>query len=69
MNIPLKPIMTPCIGVCQIAPDQLCDGCFRTMDEIAQWSHLSDAQRQHFMDVVMVEREQQRASCASMKAN
>ncbi len=29
---------SPCIGVCVINPQtQLCDGCFRTLDEIAAW--------------------------------
>ena len=29
---------SPCIGVCVINPQtQLCDGCFRTLDEIAGW--------------------------------
>ena len=29
---------SPCIGVCVINPQtQLCEGCFRTLDEIAAW--------------------------------
>lgn len=29
---------SPCIGVCVINPNtQLCDGCFRTLEEIADW--------------------------------
>jgi len=29
---------SPCIGVCVINPQhQLCDGCLRTLDEIATW--------------------------------
>ena len=29
---------SPCIGVCVINPQtQLCDGCFRTLEEIAGW--------------------------------
>jgi len=29
---------SPCIGVCVINPqNQLCDGCLRTLDEIAAW--------------------------------
>lgn len=29
---------SPCVGVCVINPrTQLCEGCFRTLDEIAAW--------------------------------
>ncbi|MFZ1640839.1 MAG: DUF1289 domain-containing protein [Candidatus Contendobacter sp.] len=29
---------SPCIGVCVINPrTQLCDGCYRTLNEIAAW--------------------------------
>jgi uncharacterized protein len=30
--------LSPCIGVCAINSDtHLCEGCFRTLDEIAGW--------------------------------
>ncbi|MFO1371736.1 MAG: DUF1289 domain-containing protein [Candidatus Competibacteraceae bacterium] len=29
---------SPCVGICVINPQyQLCDGCCRTLDEIAAW--------------------------------
>jgi predicted Fe-S protein YdhL (DUF1289 family) len=29
---------SPCVGICIInSQTQLCDGCFRTLDEIAAW--------------------------------
>lgn len=31
----------------------LCDGCQRTLDEIAGWSQLDDARREHLMDEVL----------------
>lgn len=34
---------SPCISVCTMnATSQLCDGCFRTLDEIASWSLMDD---------------------------
>lgn len=57
----LSALLTPCIGVCTLAPDGRCDGCFRTGDEIAAWASLSDGERQRFMDVVLPEREARRA--------
>ena len=29
---------TPCIGVCQYDNEDICRGCFRTLDEISNWS-------------------------------
>jgi predicted Fe-S protein YdhL (DUF1289 family) len=37
---------SPCIGVCQLdGRTQTCIGCGRTIDEIASWSGLSEAER------------------------
>lgn len=37
---------SPCIGVCVINEQtQLCDGCFRSLDEIAAWWDYSPAQK------------------------
>ena len=37
---------SPCVGVCVInARTQLCDGCFRTLDEIAAWWDYSPKQK------------------------
>ncbi|MBK8183884.1 MAG: DUF1289 domain-containing protein [Candidatus Competibacteraceae bacterium] len=38
---------SPCIGICVINPQtQLCDGCLRTLDEIASWWDYNPAQKQ-----------------------
>ncbi|MDD2886080.1 MAG: DUF1289 domain-containing protein [Dechloromonas sp.] len=35
---------SPCINLCQMDPaNDLCRGCFRTLDEIARWSTLPAA--------------------------
>ncbi|MEZ2405526.1 hypothetical protein GGC47_000230 [Bosea sp. OAE752] len=42
----MSTVSTPCIKVCVIDPASgLCEGCGRTLDEIAQWSGLSEAER------------------------
>jgi len=51
------PVITPCIGICTLGPDGLCDGCFRTGDEIAQWSQLPDLERLAIMNEVLPARE------------
>lgn len=40
-------VPSPCMSVCKIDPENgLCEGCFRTLDEIAAWSRLTpDAKR------------------------
>ena len=39
-------VPSPCINVCRMNPQtQLCEGCFRTLDEIAAWSALGDGEK------------------------
>jgi predicted Fe-S protein YdhL (DUF1289 family) len=41
---------TPCIKVCVIDPaTALCRGCLRSLDEIAAWSGMSEAERRRVM--------------------
>jgi predicted Fe-S protein YdhL (DUF1289 family) len=43
-------IESPCIKVCTMdAASGLCVGCGRTLDEIARWSSLGDAERRGIM--------------------
>ena len=37
---------SPCVRICVIHPEErLCVGCYRTIEEIANWSRLSKAER------------------------
>lgn len=39
-------IASPCIKLCQMdARRGVCAGCYRTLDEIARWPEMSDAER------------------------
>ena len=41
---------SPCIKICVIHPEErLCVGCYRTIDEIAQWSRLATDVRRAIM--------------------
>lgn len=41
---------SPCINVCVIQPDsRLCTGCLRSIDEITQWSRMTDDARRAVM--------------------
>ena len=60
MTTPIATMLSPCTGVCTMAPDGLCDGCHRTSAEIGGWTAMSDDQRLHLMDVVLPDREARR---------
>lgn len=43
-------IETPCRKVCKInKKNELCEGCFRTIEEIARWATYSSHQRRQIM--------------------
>ncbi len=52
MQPPTRAVLTPCIGVCMLGEDGLCDGCLRSRDEIARWSTLDDPARRTLMDTL-----------------
>ena len=50
LSRPSGPILSPCIDVCRLnAATGLCEGCFRTLDEIGGWSGMSNAGRAAIM--------------------
>lgn len=48
-------VSSPCIGICRMdVRTGLCEGCFRTIDEIAQWSTAGDEwKRAVWADIVL----------------
>lgn len=52
-NLARPAALTPCIGVCSLGDDGLCEGCLRTTAEIGAWGGLSDADRRRIMDQVL----------------
>ncbi|MEZ5923471.1 MAG: DUF1289 domain-containing protein [Hyphomicrobiaceae bacterium] len=48
---------SPCIKVCSIDPvTHLCIGCARTLDEIALWSRLSEADQARILRLLPARR-------------
>jgi predicted Fe-S protein YdhL (DUF1289 family) len=45
----MKPVASPCVNICTMdavsTDGAICVGCFRTLDEIAQWSRASNDAR------------------------
>jgi predicted Fe-S protein YdhL (DUF1289 family) len=47
------PVPSPCINVCRMSPATgLCEGCLRTIDEIAAWSTLDDEAKHQVWDAI-----------------
>lgn len=43
-------MLTPCVDVCVINEKTgLCEGCYRSLDEIAGWGRMTDAERARIM--------------------
>jgi predicted Fe-S protein YdhL (DUF1289 family) len=39
-------VPSPCVNICRMDPKTgLCEGCFRTIDEIAQWGTATEAMK------------------------
>lgn len=53
--------LSPCIGICTLGSDGLCEGCLRTGAEIGIWSQLPDSERRRIMDELLPLRERDRA--------
>ena len=46
-------IASPCINICRMsATTGLCEGCFRSLDEIARWSRHDDAEKLRVLELV-----------------
>lgn len=46
-------VESPCVGVCRMDPKaDVCAGCFRTREEIAAWSGMTNEQRAQLNEVL-----------------
>ena len=57
-----EPVPSPCIAICRIdASSGLCEGCTRTLNEIATWGSMSGPQRAEVWTLIEARRAQPRA--------
>ncbi len=55
----MEQVASPCISVCKIPPDsELCQGCWRTRDEIKNWKNTSDPERLELLKLLHQRREE-----------
>lgn len=45
---PVPAVASPCINICRMT-DGLCEGCRRTLGEIAEWSSATDDRRREIL--------------------
>jgi hypothetical protein len=58
----MDPVPSPCIQVCRIhAATGWCEGCSRTLDEIAAWSSMDDEAKRRVWQLLPARREQLQA--------
>ncbi|MEM7612474.1 MAG: DUF1289 domain-containing protein [Pseudomonadota bacterium] len=43
---------SPCISICTLDEANVCMGCFRTLDEIVEWSMMDDADKHAVLERV-----------------
>ena len=60
---------SPCINLCRIhAGTGYCEGCFRSLDEIAGWSRRADAEKRRILEAVDRRRAQAIAGASAARA-
>ncbi|WP_180993205.1 DUF1289 domain-containing protein [Leptospira inadai] len=58
-------VRSPCIKLCQMDPvTGLCEGCFRTLQEIGMWTSYSEEERKQ----IRIELQKRKESIASSNA-
>ncbi|MFA0813599.1 DUF1289 domain-containing protein [Microbulbifer epialgicus] len=40
-----RPVKSPCISVCALNDDDVCEGCFRSGMEISRWGSMNNDER------------------------
>ena len=44
---------SPCVGTCRLDQRGQCQGCHRTLGEIAAWMTMDPRERDHLMEIVL----------------
>jgi uncharacterized protein len=46
-------VPSPCVSICRMNPQtDLCEGCLRTLDEIAAWGRMDDATKREVWQAI-----------------
>jgi uncharacterized protein len=56
-------VPSPCTSICKVdSATEFCEGCFRTLDEIAAWGRLDDESKRAVWQLIAQRLEQKRAA-------
>jgi len=50
-------VESPCIRKCTLDDDDICVGCFRSLDEICAWGGASNDQRREVLELALARRQ------------
>ncbi len=56
----VDPIASPCVSNCCLNQEDICLGCFRSLEEILAWRAANNEQRQGFLDLAIHRKEAHR---------
>ena len=46
-------VISPCVSICRIDPrTELCEGCYRSLTEIARWLDYTDAEKRAIVEAL-----------------
>ncbi len=48
----MNDVASPCIKLCKLDERSMCLGCARSLEEIAGWSQMNNAEKQSVLDAV-----------------
>jgi hypothetical protein len=58
-QLPVQYVESPCIRKCTLDDNDICVGCFRSLDEICAWGGASNTQRHQIITQAIVRRKEQ----------
>ena len=62
MTLPASPVPSPCTNICRMNPATgWCSGCWRTLDEIAAWSTMTDSDKRRVWSLLPARRTEHEA--------
>ncbi len=45
-------VISPCVSICRLDKDNVCMGCYRTVEEVREWYNLSNEEKQKILDAI-----------------
>ncbi|ROS05217.1 hypothetical protein EDC56_0746 [Sinobacterium caligoides] len=44
-----KKVVSPCVSICVLNPEDVCEGCYRSAEEITQWSCYNEVEKKEVL--------------------